>query len=125
MGTLTAADPGTTESPEQTRRYREIVEKILVQYVPICYANGDIENEAVFDRERDHYAILSAGWQRNQRVHHCLIHVDILGGKVWIQRDGTEDGVAYELEAAGIPKRDIVLAFHPAEDRPLTGYAVG
>ena len=35
-----------------------------------------------------------------------------------------EDGIAYELEAAGVPKSDIVLAFHSEEVRPHTGYAV-
>jgi hypothetical protein len=38
---------------------------------------------------------------------------------VWIQSDGTEYGIADELEAAGIPKHDIVLAFHRPEDRAL------
>jgi hypothetical protein len=47
------------------------------------------------------------------------LHLDILNGKVWIQRDGTEDGIADELEAAGIPRSDIVLAFHPEKDRAL------
>jgi hypothetical protein len=124
MDTLTKSEFGTAEAREKTQRYREMIERTLLQYVPIRYANGDIENEALFDRERDHYAILSAGWQHSRRVHHCLIHVDIIGGKVWVQRDGTEDGVTYELEAAGIPKSDIVLAFHPSEDRPLTGYGI-
>jgi len=44
--------------------------------------------------------------------------------KVWVQRDRTEDGVTYELEAAGIPKDKIVLAFHPEDIRQYTGYAL-
>jgi XisI protein len=104
--------------------YREIIERVLEPYTAIRYANGEIENEAVFDRERDRYLIVSVGWQGVRRVQHSLIHVDIRNGKVWIQRDGTEDGIAPELEAAGIPKADIVLGFHSVEDRPLTGYAV-
>jgi hypothetical protein len=57
-------------------------------------------------------------------VHGCLVHIDILDGKLWIQRDGTEQGIATELVAAGIPKDAIVLAFHPPEIRPHTEYAV-
>jgi hypothetical protein len=52
------------------------------------------------------------------------MHLDIIDGKIWIQRDGTEDGIAYELEDAGVPKCDIVLAFHSEDVRPHTGYAV-
>ncbi len=45
-------------------------------------------------------------------------------GKIWIQRDGTEEGIAADLERAGIPKEHIVLGFRPPELRPYTGYAV-
>jgi hypothetical protein len=41
-----------------------------------------------------------------------------------MERDETEDGVTLELVAAGIPASDIVLAFHPADVRPYTGYAI-
>jgi hypothetical protein len=64
------------------------------------------------------------GWDRQRRVHGCLVHIDIIDGKLWIQQDGTEDGVTNDLVAAGIPKEHIGLAFHPAEVRPDTGYAV-
>ena len=53
-----------------------------------------------------------------------MVHLDIIDGKIWIQRDGTEDGIATDLEAAGIPKSDIVLAFHPQRLRKYTEYAV-
>src|SRR5579862_7192828 len=100
-------------------RYGSIVERVLLPYTEIHYANGNITNEAVFDRERGRYLIVSVGWQGVRRVQHCLLHLDIINGKVWIQRDGTEDGIADELEAAGIPKSDMVLAFHPEKDRAL------
>ena len=66
---------------------------------------------------------MSVGWD-GRRVHGCLIHIDLIDGKCWIQRDGTESGIALELEAAGIPKDHIVLAFRPPEVRQHTGYAV-
>ena len=58
-------------------------------------------------------------------MHGCVVHIDIKDGKVWLQYDGTSQPVADELIAAGVPQEDIVLAFHPAEVRPLTGFAVG
>lgn len=74
--------------------------------------------------KHDRYVIMSVGWDNIKRIHGSLIHIDIVGDKVWIQRDGTEDGVATELEEAGIPKSNIVLGFHPPDVRPDTGYAV-
>lgn len=50
--------------------------------------------------------------------------MDLIDGKIWIQRDGTEEGIAADLERAGIPKEHIVLGFRPPELRPYTGYAV-
>ena len=51
------------------------------------------------------------------------VHIDIAGGKVLIQRDGTEHGVANELIAAGIPKDQIVLGFQAPEVRQYTEFA--
>jgi hypothetical protein len=104
-------------------RYREIIELILVEYTKIPYAYGDIQTEAVFDRRRDRYLLMNVGWDRGQRVHGCLVHVDLIDGKFWIQRDGTEHGIAKELVAAGVPKEQIVLAFKPPEIRRHTDYA--
>ncbi|WP_448572638.1 element excision factor XisI family protein [Trichothermofontia sp.] len=49
---------------------------------------------------------------------------EIIDGKVWVQRDGTEDGVTDDLVAAGIPTSDIVLGFYEPSVRPYTGYAI-
>ena len=86
----------------------------------------DAHNEVVYDSLNDRYLVMTIGWQRGvRRIHGCLAHLEIINGKVWIQRDGTEDGIGYELEEAGVPKEDIVPAFHSESARIHTGYAVG
>jgi hypothetical protein len=104
-------------------RYREIIQKILSEYARIPYAHGEIQQQEVFDTTRDHYLLVNVGWDP-RRVHGCLVHVDIIDGKFWIQRDGTEDGIAADLGAAGVPKEHIVLAFHSPSIRQHTGFAV-
>lgn len=108
---------------DRVETYRQIIRDVLARYLEINYANGEIHNEAVFDDERGRYLIVSVGWDRVKRIHGTLLHLDIINGKVWIQRDGTEQGIARELVAAGIPKEQIVLGFHSADVRPLTDYA--
>jgi hypothetical protein len=103
--------------------YRDTIERVLTDYAKYPYSYGQIERQLVFDRERDHYLLMSVGWDKH-RVHGCVIHIDLINGKCWIQRDGTETGIARELVAAGIPKDRIVLAFKSEEIRPHTGYAV-
>jgi hypothetical protein len=104
--------------------YRQAVERVLSVYTKIPYAHGDLRCEALFDREHDRYALITLGWNAGKRVHVTLVHIDIAGGKVWIERDNTEDGVASELVLAGVPKSQIVLAFRSPEVRKHTEYAV-
>ncbi|MCY7282292.1 MAG: XisI protein [Cyanobacteria bacterium CAN_BIN43] len=109
---------------DKLEQYRLIVRQVLQPYVEILYANVPAKNRAAFDDENGQYLILSEGWDGNHHLHGCLIHVEILGDKVWVQRDGTEDGVTDDLVAAGIPKEAIVLGFHEPSVRKYTGFAI-
>lgn len=104
--------------------YRQLLESILTDLARIPYAHGDIELQTVFDRERDHYLLMLVGRDGIRRVHGALVHVDVKGSKLWIQRDGTEHGIARELVDAGVPKDHIVLAFRSPELRKATDFAV-
>jgi XisI protein len=73
---------------------------------------------------RDYPAVFIIDSTRQNHLHSCLIYVEIINDRVWIQLDNTEDGIAEELIAAGIPKQDIVLGFHEPEIRPYTGFAI-
>jgi len=102
---------------------RAIIRRCLQEYVDIRYLNGDIHNETVFDEENGRYLVVSQGRMGKKRVHGCLLHVEIIDGKIWIQRDGTEDGIADELVEAGIPRSRIVLGFWDPEARKLGDFA--
>jgi hypothetical protein len=104
--------------------YRPIIEQVLRDYAQIPYAHEDIQVRAVFDREADHYLLMLVEREGIWRVHRCLVHVDICEGKIWIQRDGTEHGIARDFVEAGIPKDHIVLAFRSPEIQQNTEFAV-
>ncbi len=104
-------------------QYRDIIEKALTAVVSIPGIFNNIKDRTVFDRNSDNYLIMREGWNRGYREHHCVVHIEIINGKVWIQKDGIEYGIATDLERAGIPKSDIVLGFQPPEVRPYTEYA--
>lgn len=80
--------------------------------------------ELVIDSERNHYEVLVIGWQKGRRVYHAMMHFDIIDGKVWVQVNNTDRELVDELIELGIPKEDIVLAFHPEHLRQYTGFAV-
>ena len=103
--------------------YRKIVRSVLDEYASIPYAYENLENIIVTDNSGDHYLWLSLGWKGPKRIHNVVVHIAIINGKIWIQRDQTEDGIALDLERAGVPKDHIVLGFHSPAVRPYTDYA--
>ncbi|MEM9538776.1 MAG: XisI protein [Cyanobacteria bacterium P01_E01_bin.42] len=105
-------------------RYREAIAKVFQDYADYLGNDEYSEIELVFDRDRDRYLFVETGWQNGSRIYGTLLHIDIIDGKLWIQHDGTEDGIANELVAAGIPKNCIVLAFYPLEERKHAEFAV-
>lgn len=109
---------------EKLIKYRQIVQQMLMEYGNRKPAHGDIEVETILDTERDHYQIFYVGWDKQTRVHHCSVHIDIKGGKIWLQWNATEDDIAEDLVIAGVPKEDIVWGFQPPFMRKYTGYAV-
>jgi len=103
--------------------WRDTIERILSEYAAVPYRYGDVQTEVVFDRAHDRYLIVDTGWERGTRVYGTIVHVDIRDGRVWIQYDGTERGVAVELVAAGVPRESIVLGFRDPALRKHTGFA--
>ena len=103
---------------------RQLIERILVDYSKVPYSHSDVRLQTVFDRDQNHYLLILIGWEGVRRIHGCLVHVDIIDGKFWIQRDRTEYGIAQELLDAGVPRDRIVLAFRSLEMRRLTDFAV-
>ncbi len=45
--------------------------------------------------------------------------------KLELQHDGTEDAIAEQLIAKGVPKHDIVLAYHAPHVQQYTEFAIG
>jgi len=109
---------------DQLNADRQTIEKVLTEYAAIPYAYGDFKTELIISKDENHYILITSGWQSDIRTHGCIVHLQIIDDKIWIQRDGTEDGIALDLVAAGIPKSRIVLGFHPTEIRKHTEYAI-
>lgn len=102
--------------------YPEIVQKILKNHAKNC-SNRHTEVKLLLDTERDRYQVMNIGWQELTRVFGCIIYIEIKEDKIWIERDGTEIGVANELVEAGVSKQDIVLAFKAPYKRKFTDFA--
>jgi len=104
--------------------HRDRIEHVLTEYTRLPLAYEDTHNQLIFDREHDNYLLMRTGWIGARRIHGCMIHIDIIDGRVWIQRYGTEEGIANALEDNGITKNEIVLGFQEPHVRQYTEYAV-
>src|SRR5438309_9415753 len=105
-------------------RYRKIIRDLIEEFAKFKPARGDVQIETIFDEANDHYELMYAGWNGPYRIHGSVLHIDIRQEKVWIQYDGTEDGIAEECVKAGIPRDRIVLTFKPPDIRAHTDFAV-
>lgn len=109
---------------DRIAEYRRLIRDIINKYAQFPPSHGDVEVETVFDETNDHYELMYSGWHGPQRIHGSVIHVDIRGGKIWIQHDGIEEGIADQFVAAGVPRDQIVLAFKEPDLRQYTDFAV-
>lgn len=108
---------------QKTENYRQIIQSYLTRFATIPNLEVNIQDRLLFDSQNDSYAVIAEGWEGEERIHFVVAHLEIINGKVWIQADNTDVAIARELEAAGIPKSDIVLGFRPPSVRPFTEYA--
>ena len=112
------------ESLEKIQNYRAIIKQILSQYARYKPSYGEIEIQTLFDVENDHYQVLWLGWNKEERIYGCSMHLDIQAEKIWIQANNTEMDIAEALVEKGVPKKDIVIGLQPPYIRPYTGYAI-
>ncbi len=105
--------------------YRCLIKQILSRYVELInrHPKPNKETFVVFDEDRDHYFLHKIGWQDTERIWNTTVYVRIQAGKFWIEIDWTEAGIATDLLEAGVPKEDIVLAFHHPSMRLYTEFA--
>ncbi|GAB4470488.1 MAG: hypothetical protein OHK0029_43340 [Armatimonadaceae bacterium] len=78
----------------------------------------------VMDTKNDRYLLLTMGWDGPKQIYSVLAHLDIIDGKIWVQHDQTETGIANDLVDAGIPRNQIVLGFKSPERRRDTEFAI-
>lgn len=110
--------------------YRNLIKKILQDYhalsnqPAIKHPDDDVVEHLIIDDEHQRYMLFRVGWWDSRRVRSAGVYVHLHDGKIWIEEDWTEDGIATDLLQAGVPKEDIVLAFHPPDMREFTEFAV-
>ncbi len=110
---------------DKIETYRGIIHRLLTEYRDFLASQTktDVETEIVRDDEGGQYLLMRIGWRGETRVRRPLFYLRLKNNKIWIEEDGTQEGIANELRRAGVPDQDIVLAFTPPLLRHLTEFA--
>lgn len=109
---------------DRIEEYRQIVRRVIQEVVDYIPEEEDVRVEVIFDDAQGHYELREQGWRHRRRIHGSLVHIDIHDGKVWVEHDGTNLEIVQSLLDAGIPSHDIVIGFHPPDQRKYTEFAV-
>ncbi len=104
--------------------YAQIIKQVLGQYIDTIPPQENLELICITDDANGHYMVAEIGWRHPRRIYSIACHIRLKSDKVWIEHDRTPYGIAQDLVNAGIPKDEIVLAFHHSTIRPLTEFAV-
>ncbi|MCP5500982.1 MAG: XisI protein [Leptospiraceae bacterium] len=110
---------------ERLEKFRNAIIEILNSHKQGNYTEKvDVETQIWIDKENDHYQLLCIGWEDDEQIYFTIMHFDIKGDKIWIQRNTSDIPVDLELLKLGISKEDIVLGLQPPSYRKFTEYAV-
>jgi hypothetical protein len=93
-------------------QYQNIIIEMLEAYasIPLSYPNN-LRDEVVADTVRNHFQLITLGWENQQFIHEVIFHIDIIDENIWIQVNNSEANIAAELIERGIPKDAIFIGF--------------
>ena len=104
--------------------YRQYIQEFLTEQTKAKTIGGKIETQVVFDLNRDRYLLINLGWREHQRIYNCVVHLEIINSKIWIQRNQTDKPISDILIGMGVAKENIVLGLQPPYIRESTGFGV-
>jgi hypothetical protein len=111
---------------DKLSEYKETVKNILNFYVELDRKTPEpnMEYFLIADDENGQYLWKTIGREKDKHVDLTTVYIRLKNDKIYIEEDWTEEGIAMDLLRAGVPKEDIVLAFHEPSLRKYTEFAV-
>ena len=99
---------------DKVNTYRVEIKRVLSTYADLVIQQSTpgLETLLAFDEACDQYLWIQAGWRDDRRIYGVTVHARIIDGKIHVEQDWTEDGIASDLLRAGVPREDIIFGFH-------------
>ena len=111
---------------DRIEKYSSLIVRLLEEYASVKPANLDQqEYQIMADNTRNHFQLISMGWQKERFFYNVILHLDIKeNGKIWLQVNNTDWNIADTLIENGVLITDIVLGFISPNMRKFSNYAV-
>lgn len=110
---------------KKIKTYQRFILDFLNEYAAKMNQHKEFHAYVLADKEKHHYQLVRTGWRGKQRIHTIPFHFDIIEGKIWLQLNNTDIDLDAVFDKAGIPKKDIVLAWHRDYLRKRADYEYG
>ena len=110
---------------DKLNHYRCLIKQALTERANLMRSQPLPGEEVIclLDEATDNYLLLRLGWLQSKRLYSVTLHLRLVNDKIHIEQDWTDDFLA-DLVSAGVPKKDLVLAFTAPEMRTMTEFAV-
>jgi len=103
---------------DKVTRYRNAIRQELESRAQRRASNMPLVHRVFLEDEKNmHFLLLSVGWNGAKYVHQCLIHIQIIGEKIWIHQDLTDPGMMDALTGQGILADDFVPGYISERER--------
>ncbi len=111
---------------DQLTMYALLIKQALREYVALVQKSPLLPYQVImaFDDEHQQYLVRKVGWNEDKRILKTVLHLAIKDGKIWVEEDWTEEGIATWLLQHGVPNSEIVLSFQPPLIRQYGEFAV-
>jgi hypothetical protein len=108
----------------KARTLRKAIEQVFQEWERFPGPLSHFTMVGVRDRANDRYLLQMLNSPHGIQYSRTLAHLEVRDGKIYIEADGTEEGIATDLMRYGVPEDRIVLAFYPVEMREMGEFAV-
>ncbi|MEM7181793.1 MAG: XisI protein [Spirochaetota bacterium] len=109
---------------KQKESYQKVIQDLIQEHATPISNQPDIQAQVIFDTRNEQYLLYYTGWHEWEYTNACVLHFQIIGEKIWIHHNGTEEDVGQSLLENGVEKENIVLGFiHPTQ-REASGYKI-
>jgi hypothetical protein len=107
------------ERVEKLNSYRRILQQVIEMHAAMPREQENVESLAICDSVHDNYLLMDVFPDPKGSAGYIVVHLRLKDGKVRVERDGIEYGIAEDLMEAGIAKEDIAYTFYGRDLIPV------